>query len=76
VSSESSVQGIFAAGDILHHEGKLHLIAGAFQDAANAINKAKIYIALEAKARGMVSSHNELFQNKNKELMKDLYKKV
>ena len=73
-NSESSVPGIFAAGDILHHEGKLHLIAGAFQDAANAINKAKQYIAPEAKAWGMVSSHNELFQQKNKELMKHLYR--
>lgn len=74
VLSESSVPGIFAAGDILHHGGKLHLIAGAFQDAANAINKAKLYIAPDARAWGMVSSHNELFQKKNKELMKHLYK--
>ncbi|MEK8128876.1 NAD(P)/FAD-dependent oxidoreductase [Paenibacillus filicis] len=75
VMSETSVPGLYAAGDILHHEGKLHLIAGAFQDAANAVNKAKQYISPEANAYGMVSSHNELFTQKNRELMKDLYGK-
>jgi len=68
--SETSVPGIFAAGDILSHEGKLHLITGAFQDAANAVNKAKQYIAPSANAYGMVSSHNDLFKEKNKELRK------
>src|SRR5699024_11843077 len=38
---ESSVPGLYAAGDILMHDGKLNLIAGAFQDAANAVNLAK-----------------------------------
>ncbi|MCE5173110.1 NAD(P)/FAD-dependent oxidoreductase [Paenibacillus profundus] len=71
--SETSVPGIYAAGDILHHEGKLHLIAGAFQDAANAVNKAKQYISPDANAYGMVSSHNDLFSPKNRELMKHLY---
>ncbi|GIP31699.1 NAD(P)/FAD-dependent oxidoreductase [Paenibacillus sp. J2TS4] len=72
--SETSVKGLYAAGDILHHEGKLHLIAGAFQDAANAVNKAKQYISPDAKACGMVSSHNELFEHKNREMMKHLYR--
>ncbi|CAH0121097.1 MULTISPECIES: NAD(P)/FAD-dependent oxidoreductase [unclassified Paenibacillus] len=71
--SETSVEGLYAAGDILHHDGKLHLIAGAFQDAANAVNKAKQFIAPEANAWGMVSTHNELFQQKNREIMKNLY---
>lgn len=73
--SETSIAGIYAAGDILHHEGKLHLIAGAFQDAANAINNAKQFITPDARANGMVSSHNELFKQKNKELMKELLTK-
>jgi len=73
--SETSVEGIYAAGDILHHEGKLRLIAGAFQDAANAVNRAKQYIEPEAAAYGMVSSHNERFAQKNRELMKHLYTK-
>jgi len=71
--SETSVPGLFAAGDILSHEGKLHLIAGAFQDAANAVNKAKQYIAPDAYGHGMVSSHNDIFKEKNRELVKHLY---
>ncbi|GMK37817.1 ferredoxin--NADP reductase [Paenibacillus sp. CCS19] len=71
--SETSVPGIFAAGDILAHDGKLHLIAGAFQDAANAVNKAKQYILPTAEAWGMVSSHNELFEDRNRELKKQLF---
>jgi len=42
-TSETSVEGLYAVGDILSHEGKLHLIAGAFNDAGNAVNKAKQY---------------------------------
>jgi len=71
--SETSVPGIYAAGDILAHEGKLHLIAGAFQDAANAVNRAKQYITPEAYAWGMVSSHNELFAERNRELKRQLF---
>ncbi|MNE44972.1 Ferredoxin--NADP reductase [compost metagenome] len=71
-SSESSVEGLYAAGDILKHDGKLHLIAGAFQDAANAVNKAKQYIQPDAHEYGMVSSHNELFKQRNRELIKQM----
>jgi ferredoxin/flavodoxin---NADP+ reductase len=70
--SESSIEGIYAAGDILKHEGKLNLIAGAFQDAANAVNKAKQYIQPDANKIGMVSSHNDIFKTRNKELVKQL----
>jgi len=71
--SETSVPGLYAAGDILNHEGKLHLIAGAFQDAGNAVNKAKQYITPDAHGHGMVSSHNDVFKEKNRELVKHLY---
>lgn len=74
VNSESSIPGIFAAGDILKHEGKLNLIAGAFQDAANAVNKAKQYIQPNANKVGMVSSHNEVFKKRNRELVKQMMK--
>ncbi|WP_456276222.1 NAD(P)/FAD-dependent oxidoreductase [Bacillus sp. AK128] len=73
-SSESSVPGLYAAGDILKHDGKLHLIAGAFQDAANAVNNAKLYIQPDANKFGMVSSHNEVFKKRNKELVRHLVK--
>lgn len=71
-SSESSVEGLYAAGDILMHEGKLHLIAGAFQDAANAVNKAKQYIQPGAQKAAMVSSHNEVFKERNRELVREM----
>lgn len=70
--SESSVPGLFAAGDILQHPGKLNLIAGTFQDAANAVNQAKSYIQPDANKIAMVSSHNEIFKQRNKELVKEM----
>lgn len=71
-TSESSIPGLYAAGDILKHDGKLNLIAGAFQDAANAVNKAKQFIQPEAQAAGMVSSHNEVFKERNRKLIKQM----
>ena len=73
-NSESSVPGLYAAGDILMHEGKLNLIAGAFQDAANAVNKAKQYIQPDASKSAMVSSHNEVFKQRNREIVKEMLK--
>ncbi|WHY85560.1 NAD(P)/FAD-dependent oxidoreductase [Neobacillus novalis] len=73
-TSESSIEGLYAAGDILKHEGKLNLIAGAFQDAANAVNKAKHLIQPDADKIAMVSSHNEVFKNRNRELVKQMMK--
>ncbi|ENH95836.1 thioredoxin reductase [Gracilibacillus halophilus YIM-C55.5] len=70
--SESSVEGLYAAGDVLTYDGKLHLIAGAFQDAANAVNQAKQFIDPEANKRGMVSSHNAIFKERNQELIKQM----
>ncbi|WP_050183248.1 NAD(P)/FAD-dependent oxidoreductase [Domibacillus robiginosus] len=71
-SGESSVPGFFAAGDVLKHDGKLHLIAGAFQDAANAVNRAKQFIDPESRSSAMVSSHNDVFKEKNKKIMQKL----
>ncbi|MGG3738405.1 NAD(P)/FAD-dependent oxidoreductase [Aeribacillus pallidus] len=71
---ESSVPGLYAVGDILKYDGKLHLIAGAFQDAANAVNKAKQYIQPDADKVAMVSSHNEVFKTRNKELVREMMK--
>lgn len=73
VMGESNVPGLYAAGDILHYPGKLHLIAGAFQDAANVVNHAKRYLDPDAESVGMVSSHHHLFEQKNR---KYLYEKV
>lgn len=74
-NGESSIPGLYAAGDIVHYDGKLHLIAGAFQDAANAVNKAKQFVQPEANSYGMVSSHNEIFKQRNRELVKQMLQK-
>lgn len=64
-SSASSIPGLYAVGDVLAYEGKLNLIAGAFQDAANAVNAAKQWLDPKAEKGAMVSSHNEKFKEKN-----------
>lgn len=71
---ETSISGLFAAGDIISYEGKVNLITGAFQDAVNAANKAKVYIQPDAVATGMVSSHNEVFKERNRKIVKDMMK--
>ncbi|WP_029331863.1 NAD(P)/FAD-dependent oxidoreductase [Exiguobacterium oxidotolerans] len=73
-SSESSVPGLYAAGDILTHEGKVNLISGTFQDAANAVNRAKQFIEPDAAKVAMVSSHNEVFKKRNRELIQEMVK--
>lgn len=72
---ESTMLGLYAIGDLLAYEGKLNLIAGAFQDAANAVNKAKLLIEPEAKFSAGVSSHNDKFIKKNQEIKEQFFKK-
>lgn len=69
-NASTSVPGIYACGDILQHEAKVHLIASAFNDGANAANLAKKYIEPEAYDNGRVSSHNDIFKEKNKQVLK------
>lgn len=66
---ETSVPGLYAVGDVIDYEGKVHLIAGTFQDAINAVNKAKQFIQPDAEEKGMVSSHNEIFNKRNRKLI-------
>ncbi|MCM2676525.1 NAD(P)/FAD-dependent oxidoreductase [Alkalicoccobacillus plakortidis] len=68
---ETSVPGVFAAGDLVNNDGKLRLIAGAYVDGAKAINQAKLFIQPDATEQAYVSSHNERFKEKNKELLKN-----
>lgn len=65
----TSVPGIFAAGDISSYDGKVNLLVGCFQDAVNAVNRAKTYVEPDAEEIAMVSSHNERVQ-KTFELVK------
>ncbi len=46
---ETSIPGIFAAGDITTYPGKLKLIAVGFGEAPTAINNAKVYLDPTAK---------------------------
>lgn len=72
----TSVPGIFAAGDCLSYAGKVNLLVGAFQDAVNAVNRAKTYVDPEAHDRGMVSSHNERFKERNRSLIRQMADEV
>ena len=65
---ETNIPGIFAAGDFAEYQSKLHLIAGAFTDAALAVNSAKLYMDPEAPKVAYVSSHNSKFKERNKAL--------
>lgn len=66
--AESNVPGIFAAGDCVEYPNKVKLIAGAFQDAVLAVNSAKRYIDPTAYDMAYVSSHNEKFRERNRQL--------
>lgn len=57
---ESSIPGIFAAGDITTYPGKVKLIAVGFGEAPTAINNAKVYIDPTAKLSPGHSSNLKL----------------
>lgn len=65
---ETNIPGIFAAGDFVKHDSKVHLIAGTFNDAILALNSAKVYLDPQAERFAYVSSHNPKFKEKNREL--------
>jgi len=57
----TNLPGVFAAGDVLDYDNKLRLIAGAFNEAAVAVNGAKQYLDPSAYRQAYVSSHNNKF---------------
>ncbi|ANY74466.1 ferredoxin--NADP(+) reductase [Paenibacillus ihbetae] len=57
---ETSIPGIFAAGDITTYPGKVKLIAVGFGEAPTAINNAKVYIDPEARLAPGHSSNMKL----------------
>nr|WP_027093094.1 NAD(P)/FAD-dependent oxidoreductase [Cohnella thermotolerans] len=65
---ETNIPGVFAAGDFVKHDSKVHLIAGTFNDAVLACNSAKLYIDPQAEKVAYVSSHNPKFKEKNRQL--------
>ncbi|MFC3418962.1 NAD(P)/FAD-dependent oxidoreductase [Salinicoccus hispanicus] len=72
-TAKTPVPGIFACGDQITHEGKVRLIAGCFTEAAQAANHAKTFLQADAPTGGMVSSHNDIFKEKNKQLIKEMH---
>lgn len=65
---KTSIPGIYAAGDIVAYEDKVYLLVGAFNDAVLAVNSAKKYIEPNASSYAIVSSQNEKFEERNREL--------
>ena len=53
---ETSIPGIYAAGDISTYEGKVKLIAVGFGEAPTAINNAKSYLDPKSKVQPLHST--------------------
>lgn len=66
--TESSIPGIFVAGDCAQYANKVRLIAGAFTDAILAVNSAMRYLQPHADSMAYVSSHNARFRERNQQL--------
>lgn len=66
--TETPIPGLFAAGDCCGYPSKVRLIAGAFTDAILAVGSAKRHLEPGAAPFAYVSSHNELFRERNKRL--------
>ena len=61
---ETSMPGVYAAGDVTQHPGKLKLIATGFGEAAVAVNFAKHYIDPSARAFPGHSSDDKIFEGR------------
>lgn len=68
----TSVPGLYAIGDIIKYDSKLNMITSAFQDAANTVNMVKQYVDPGARKTAMVSTHNHVFKERNKEIRRTL----
>jgi thioredoxin reductase (NADPH) len=60
---ETNIAGIFAAGDIVHHEAKLDLIATGFGEAAVAVNNAVHYVDPTARVNPGHSTSMKVFKD-------------
>jgi thioredoxin reductase len=61
---ETNMPGVYAAGDVAQHDGKLKLIATGFGEAAVAVNFAKHYIDPSARAFPGHSTDDKTFEGK------------
>jgi ferredoxin/flavodoxin---NADP+ reductase len=57
ITMETNVKGIYAAGDVISHAGKLKLIACGTSEAAIAVNQAMVYINPNNKVQPIHSSN-------------------
>lgn len=62
--TQTSVKGMYAIGDIVDYEGKVRLIAGAFNDSVNAVNQVKSYLNPTSALPTVMSSFHKGLQNK------------
>lgn len=62
--THTSLDGVYAIGDIVNYQGKVRLIAGAFHDAVNAVNEIKEAILPSETPQTVMSSFHEGLQNK------------
>lgn len=60
---ETSLPGVFAAGDLVVYEGKLDLIATGFAEAATAVNAAVQYVDPAARGSAGHSTNLKVFRN-------------
>ncbi|MFY3790600.1 NAD(P)/FAD-dependent oxidoreductase [Ureibacillus sp. MALMAid1270] len=66
---KTSIPGIYAVGDIVAYDDKVYLLVGTFTDAVLAVNGAKRFIEPDASSYAMVSSHNDKFNERNREIL-------
>jgi ferredoxin/flavodoxin---NADP+ reductase len=59
---ETNLPGVYAAGDVTHHPGKLELIATGYGEAAIAVNNAVHYINPKARVNPGHSTNLKVFQ--------------
>ncbi|WP_161879701.1 NAD(P)/FAD-dependent oxidoreductase [Alkalibacterium sp. MB6] len=62
--AETSIQGMYAIGDILDFQGKVRLIAGAYNDAVNAVNQIRQYCYPLINHAVVMSSMHDGLQNR------------
>lgn len=66
---KTTVDGVYAVGDIVAYNDKVYLLVGTFNDAVLAINSVKTYLQPDANSYAMVSSHNEKFHERNQQIL-------
>ncbi|WP_290369549.1 NAD(P)/FAD-dependent oxidoreductase [Pseudoneobacillus rhizosphaerae] len=63
-SMGTSINGVFAVGDIASYQNKLHLIAGGFTEGPTAVNSAKAFIEPGKELKPIFSTNYEALQTK------------